>query len=493
MLTPAQQKAKERVEAEGGTFVAPGKYNPNNVASHYARKKYSNVFSDLSPQTDAIVDQVLDPEAAPHVSRWPNTYGLSATYRCKNIINASFDQNGRSSVTCHPRLRSAISATSGSQFIGLLPQQADGNPAPFCIEPMSLQAGQTHEVVQPIIFAQRQLALPKPSSQVGQMIYPFGIDCNVNVIASLVFRFPGATSSQMKATFSFYDTSFNLVHTESGLTNSGGQLLVTVSNAEIGVGNARWFSVTTEALHTGFVGNAVMSFFTAGTSIGDASYVLSNESQHHDIYDLKDSDSLLENAERFFVSAQSMLITSEMSSLNDGGVIATARLPGGSVVGDKTGDVTSSTWYDWIASLPNNSYDGAVKNGAYSFYVGDDERSYFYRDVNTLIGNELPQLVAEFTASDTTEASIVRIKIVTVVQFTTNASIFQSAPSPILPQLAQMHQLLSVIQSSYCNRSHKSDLKKNLRRAGKQLVKLLKNPRTYKTAAEIASAMMMVV
>lgn len=503
-LTPVQQAAKERVEAQGKTFVAPSKYRnrkpvktqPNHVASYTARKARVDQFNELSPEADNVIEQILDPESTSMITRWPNTYGLSATYKCKNIINAQFDAYGRSSVQVYPRMRACISATAGTVLNSPLPIRTASQQIPASAQELSMLAGQTIDHVQPIICPDRHVALPLPNSGNNDMIYPFGYS-QISTAGEyfLEFDYPNAASGQMQVTVTFYDASKNVIVEKSATNVTVGQnrFLAALITMNINEGNPVYISIKHESIGAPYAGPALFLTYCSSNNVGAMAYTLANLSQHHVVYDLRDSDSIVNNAERFFVAAQSLLITSEMSSINDGGIIATARIPGGSHVGDKTGDLTSSSWYEWISSLPNNSYDGPVKDGAYSFYVGDDERSYFYQPVAKLVGNDLPYMVAEFTAADTTEASIVRIKVCTIVQFTTNSSIYQCGPSPMIPELARIHQLLSVIQSSYSNDGHRPGLKRALKKASQGVVKMMKNPKTYKTAAEIASAMMLLI
>jgi len=174
-----------------------------------------------------------------------------------------------------------------------------------------------------------------------------------------------------------------------------------------------------------------------------------------------------------------------MSDLNNGGVLAIARVPGASVIGAGDDEVDFNTWYDWIASLPYNSHDGAVKKGGYAWYLPEDETGFFYRPLDTYFGKELPYMVSEFTASDTTEAAIVRIKVVTIVQFTTTSSVYDCRPSCFVSEMAFMHHILSLVVAAYSNDGHKEGLKKMLKKVGGHVVKLLKNPKTYATVAEL--------
>jgi len=51
--------------------------------------------------------------------------------------------------------------------------------------------------------------------------------------------------------------------------------------------------------------------------------------------------------------------------------------------------------------------------------------------------------------------------------------------------MAFMHHILSLVVAAYSNDGHKEGLKKMLKKVGGQVVKLLKNPKTYATVAEL--------
>jgi len=501
-LTPSQQQAKDRVEATGGKFVPPYQYKkvkksslaatPSAVASYSARKSYPDKFAALSPITEQLVDQILDPESSNDLQRWPNTYGLSATYKSKNVINASFATDNRSMVMVHPRLRNAIYTTFGFTHSADIPAQAAG-PRPFSVQ--NISAGHTQVVpwVAPINYLSRHVAFPVPNSNTNRLlhIFPF-VNKGDSGLVNLIINFPNAVSNQIAVSARLYGPTYGLSTTLVANTIDNVVTLPIYQSLPTGAAtyqNVSWFSLDVTILGVPWVGVASMSVtsFSAG-ALGR--YTLPNLSQHTIASDIRDTETLIGNAERCMISSQSLLCTANMPSVNDGGVIAIARVPGGTNVGAANGINDQNNYYEWLASLPYNSYNGPTKHGAYSFYIPDDERGFFYRDVAAFFDAELPYLAAEFTCSDVTTGSIVRIQVTTIVQFTTNASIYSMAPSPVISEYRQMHHILSCIQASYSNDGHKAGLKKHLKTVGKQVLKVLKNPKTYTTAASLAALLL---
>jgi len=445
MLTAAQLAKKAKVEAAGQVFLPPSQYkammgnktkptyskkavkvNPHQVASYSARKAYKKDFKEISPDTDLLIDQVLNPEDVNETIRWPNTYGLSATYKCKTILNAKFSTDNRCCVAVNPTVRDSIFTTAGTAGQQQLNRyDSNGAANPFSIQDIILASNKS--VVQwsaPIILENRQALLPFPNAQTAQLLYPIGFEyastSNVNNIA-LNFRFPNALSDQAAVRILYYSTTFTQIY-DSGfvnITNQGSPAGMGITN--LGITNAlapqiAYLAIQVQGTQLPYTGPVYAYYTYDPTSTPVLGYLnYPNHAQHVNIFDIRDADTLVDSATQAFVLSQSLLITAEMSDLNNGGVLAIARVPGASVIGAGDDEVDFNTWYDWIASLPYNSHDGAVKKGGYAWYLPEDETGFFYRPLDTYFGKELPYMVSEFTASDTTEAAIVRIKVVTIV------------------------------------------------------------------------------
>ena len=517
MLTAKQEAKKAKVEAAGQVFLPPSQYrqmmmdkakpkysksavkaNPNQIAAYSARKAYKRDFKEISPDTDMLIDQTLNPEDVNETTRWPNTYGLSAVYKSKTILNAKFSDDNRCCVAVNPSVRDSIFTTSGMATTQtLVPYGTNTQVNPFSIQSVVLQNVNT--VVpwsSPIILQNRQAIIPFPNAQTGQLLYPAGFTfpagATANVTMSL--RFPNAIGDQARVTILTYDSSFQLVRTTSTAA-------IGVQGNPAGIGTDLGFVTPTDAAVSYFAvqilgsnipyyGDIYMFIRDEETTVANrASMNIPNHAQHVSIYDIRDADTIVDSADQAFILAQSLLITAQMSDLNNGGVLAIARVPAGSVVGEGDDEVDFNSWYEWIASLPYNSYDGAVKDGGYSWYLPEDETGFFYRPLDTYFSKELPFLVSEFTSSDITEGSIVRIKVATIVQFTTTSSVYDCRPSCYVSEMAFMHHILSLIAASYPNGTHKEQLKRALKKVGGQVIKLLKNPKTYATVAELVGAL----
>lgn len=510
MLTEAQEKKKAKVEALGQVFLPPSQYremmknsakpkysksavkvNPHQVASYSARKAYKKDFKEISPDTDQLIDQILNPEDCNETIRWPNTYGLSATYKSKNILNARFSDDNRCCVIVNPRLKDSIYTTSGvATSMTLGPYSTASNPYSVQeIQLLSTTARVNHSA--PIILPGREALYAVPNAQLGKLLYQINftaVGAGSGAIR-LSVRFPNALSDQAIVRVYCYDSSMNQIAT------SNSSIGAVVSPTGLGVdlnivpfanfAATRYISWQYEGNTLPYIG-PVYAFLNNNDTVGNRpTWIVPNSAQHTNIFDVRDADTIVSSADQAFVLAQSLLITAEMSDLNNGGVLAIARVPGSAVVGENDDSSDFNTWYDWIASLPYNAYDGAVKNGGYSWYLPEDETGFFYRALDTYVQKPLPYLVSEFTASDVTEASVVRIKVCTIVQFTTTASIYECRPSCHVSEMDFMHQILSLIQASYSNDGHKEGLKRILKKVGGQVVKLLKNPKTYATVAEL--------
>lgn len=505
-LTESQLAAKARVEARGGTFVPPGQYrkikkgavkaNPNQIATYSAKKQYKQIYKRISSETEEIIDQVLDPEsAAGNAVRWPNTYGKSAIYSVKNILNASFADDNRCAVAVYPRLRNAIFSTAGQGFSANLLEETDPGQKPYVVQAVYLQGSDTKvNLSSPIYFRDHNVVLPTPNETTGKLLYEFTVSESADPADQVVleFVFPEARLSQVSCTVSRYGDTFGLISTNDFTTDASGKLSCQIYNGVSGFPPVPPSYLSFEFFTNGtpWAGTASGTLYLQPGAATVMQYTLPNSAQHMIAYDIRDADVLIENAERSMVLSQSLLCTAQMSDINNGGAISIARVPGGTNIGESGGNTDSNSWYEWLASLATNNYDGPSKKGAYGFYLPDDERGYFYRDNAVYQALELPYLASEFTVADTTEGSIMRIKVCTIVQFTTNSSTFQLAPSPMCNEIYEVHQLLSLVNACYENDSHRDQLKKILKRVGGQVKKVVKNPKNWEKTASYLAALL---
>lgn len=485
--------------------VTPKKYSksalktkPNQVAAYSARKAYKKTFKEISPDTDLLIDQMLNPEDCNEVTRWPNTYGLSSVYKCKTVLNAKFDSTGRSCIAVAPTISSSIFATWGastSSQLGVIGDSGSSNPYSF----QQVVLDKVNEVVAwnaPFIFNNGQALVPFPAASRAALLYPIGFTTTGVVAPNLQdfylrFRFPNAIANQAQVRVNIYGSTFGLISTQT-------QSVQHRTSVPEGYGCDFFWD------HTQLTGVSYLSVELIGTNLpyrgpvygffgksnlagATASVVLPNHAQHVGVYDIKDAATIAESASQAFVLSQSMLLTAEMSDINNGGMLAVARIPAGSPIGmDSTqnpGSINTNNWYEWISSLTNNNYDGAVKDGGYAWYLGEDETAYFYRPIDNYFSKELPYLAAEFTVVPSlVDAATVRIKICSIVQFTTTASIYDQRPSGYISDRDYCHQLLSLVPAAYSNDGHKESIKRVLKVLGLKVKDLLKDPKTYATA-----------
>jgi len=440
----------------------------------------------IHPCSQTLVDQIINPEAVNNPERWPNSYGLSALYKCKNVINARYSDDNRSCIAVYPRLSNAIFTTLGESNTLVINAQGTGQN-PYAQLPVSLDVATTLQCAMPIYLADNEAVLAFPNTNTQQMLYPLACTAaqsnNTRVIqvnGTNAYGF-GQFSIQIQR----YDSAFTLL-----------------SQATTGCSTTGVVSITlfpTSAFDTAYIGIKVITTLLPyegelAFSIHDsaaASITVPNHAQHVQVINLKDAETIVRSSERFTLLAQSLLVTAQMSTTKDGGQIAIARLPGSSAVGEQYLPQVCDDWYEFLASLPKNNYDGPTKKGAYSFYLPEDDRGFFYRQTNSLKFAGLPFIACEHSAADISEGTIVRYKVVSIVQFTTNSSVYDSAPSEFIGEdEARIRHALSLISASYDNGSHVDKLKDALGKASSAVMKVLRNPKTYTTAAKLASMLL---
>lgn len=481
------------------------KVNPQQVATYSARKQYKEVFEKLEPEVNDFIDEILNPEDATQVVRWPNTYGLSSVYKCKTVMNARFDALGRSCVAVAPTINDSIFATWGASStvalteFNLAPPASSDNPYSF----QSVVLDQNQEQVSwnaPIIFNNGQAIVPFPRASQQRLLYPLAFNFSGVVAPNLLdvrlrVIFPNAIANQANVRLSLYGTTFGLITSntlpityQSGVSPPfmGCNFLMGDNTTLTAVNYISIELIGTVLPYRGPVYVALGRSALVGAT---ANAILPNHAQHVGIYDIKDAGTIAESASQAFVLSQSLLLTAEMSDINNGGMLAIARVPAASPIGmDSTQNLSSintNNWYEWLASLANNNYDGPVKDGAYSWFLGEDETAYFYRPIDNYFTKELPYLAAEFTVLPSlAESAVVRIKISTIVQFTTTASLYDQRPSCYMRDLELCHHMLSLIPASYSNDGHKEGLKKALKAVGGKVKTVLRNPKTYQDLAK---------
>jgi len=458
--------------------------------------KFRKTYKEISPDAQMLVDQIIDPEMQMSATRIP-AFGVSSLYTSHNIVQAAYDANGVSCVTVYPCLQDAIYATAGNAFTQTL-SALGGVNNPYVSQPVSIR-GDTAVVAsvsQPFYFNNKHVCVPKPSTIAGAMLYPIqhaGAPATSPIVAN--FQLSNTHSAaNLEAVVSFWSATETFATSVNVLFNASGVASVALWANVLQI-NARWLSFDIRQAAGG--GNipfeGICTVQLADPTALDPGVTLTNVSQHCVSFSLNGSADIVRSAESYFVSAQSLLLTYEGSDLNSGGRMAIARIPQGTVIGQpggNTGTPQFDTWYDWLSSLARNSYNGRVKTGGYCFYLGQDDRSYFYRPVEEVYPPELPYIAAEWS-SEVASPQAVRIMVTTVVQFTTNSNIYDQSPSPYLgDDWCKILHIMSNINASYDNPDHRKKLAAALKKVGSKVVALMKNPKTYTTIAEIAAMLL---
>jgi len=288
-------------------------------------------------------------------------------------------------------------------------------------------------------------------------------------------------------TVSKYDINEALISTTSASFASGTST-VTLFGATLGI---EWmgFTIVSSNATIPFESVVTLEFYASGNN---NTLNIPNVYTNCFIQNVNEADTIINSAESYFISAQSTLLTYEGSTLKDNGRLAIARVPAASWAGQLGGQSAvpnASSYYQWIASLSRNTYNGATKHGGYAFYLGEDEMNYFYRPVEEAYSPELPYVIASFS-TDAVDPQAVRIQITTIVQFTTNSNIYNQSPSPYLgDDWCKILHILSCINAAYDNAGHRKKLTDALKRVGGKVMGLLRDPKTYMTIAKIAGSL----
>lgn len=473
------------------------RYGDDHREAYVGTKSFRKAVEKISPELQSLVDMVIDPDVADAGIRWPNTYGLSSTYKSINTINAAFDANKQSVVYVHPRLSNAIFSTAGSTFIQpLLPSGSSAGNFIFQDLGMNEDSVPSAFLTAPWFFSSNHVALPVPVNvPAGTVNFLYPITWNstdATPIAQFTFTNIGLGDvGQIQMRMRWYAADYSLLATVAQAVQANGVCQFTL-NPSVATNLTSYISFEVfGALHP-YTGRCLGQLREVGAG-PFMNIVLGNTYTHCTVANLNGANLISGSSEEYCVIAQSLLCTHVGSTLQDGGVIATARVPADTAVGEKSEAGSDSAaggnpHYNWISSLANNRYEGKVKNGSYSFYVGDDESAYFYRPVQEAL-DDLPYLISAFSTTDSA-TSIVRIKIISHIQFKSNSNVYAQLPSPYMRDVALMPHVLSVICSSYSNEDHKSSLKDTLKSLGKKAGKALLNPDNWMTAAKIAAMLL---
>lgn len=458
-------------------------YEKSNIARNSKSDvtAFRKAYKEIAPSAQMMVDQILDPEVVASAVRFP-TYGVSAIYQAKNIAQCRYAADGRSSVIVTPTLRNAILATNGATFDQTLTASGTADH-PYSRQVFSvLPADGAVQWNAPIWFDNGHVLASFPNSDTGRQLYALKTTGAGSGTGQLLVQLGDVhAATQITVTLYRYNASFALISSASTTTSAAG--LATITLIPVAAVLTEYIAVTLSC--TGsipYTGPAVLSMIDSAAAMV---IQVADVSQHYLSQDLNGSGTIYSSAEEFVITSQSLLLTYEGSDLNCGGQLAIARVPSGTAVGLNSG-ITCDNYYDYISSLTRNSYNGSVKTGGYAFYLGQDERSYFYRPVDQYEAQDLPFLVAEWT-SEGDPVQPVRIQVQSICQFVTNSGIYDQRPSDYIGEdYCRILHIMSNINAAYDNPDHKGMLRQALSRASSGVVKLLKNPKTYTTAYDVA-------
>jgi len=460
---------------------------------------FKKSYKKVSTEYQQLIDMVLDPDSVDSSVRWPNSYGLSSVSKTVNTINAQYDDEQKSLVVVYPRLANTIFSTAGSTFPFELTKSGAlaGN---YCTQ--EIQTGSnTHrsvDIVSPFYITGGRAVLPIPVAFADGVRYLYPISCDAIApngeapyVQFVMTNITPGNVDQFTCVVYTYSGVLNEIDSNAVALGAGGACQVFFDEAAHGSASQYLsFRVVTEQPYS-YVGSVSLDLRN-NTAHGPATFPMTilNKDVNCVVSDVNGSRQLSTTAEEYICIAQSLLVTYRGSTLDNGGLIATARVPASTnAIGAKS-DISAdlaaggSQYYNWISSLQNNRYDGPLKTGAYSWYLGDDESDYFYKNTEDQ-ALDLPHLVAAFSSSTANAENNVRIKVISHIQFKSNSNLYPQEVSPYMKDLPMLPHILSLVNSSYCNEMHKKDIKEHLKNIGKQVGKALVSPKTWMTVAEI--------
>jgi len=497
----------DQASSSSSTPVSQKKaYSKKSSKGFYPRKEakaaapaFKKAYKTASPELQSVIDMVVDPDSQSSVNIWPMTYGLSSGYKSTNIIDAQFDQNGQSAVVVYPRLQNSIFATAGDVYTQAL-TVSGSSAGNYLTQQIFLSDSQPTMAVTDIwYFNNGHACIPRPTgivSGINRFLYPFSWNSSDSTpLLNLQFsNVSSGDSGCFSVRFDWYNLDAAVIHSSTIAVAASG-LISQNLNPVAATNITSWISIECIFVSGGGYHGTLTAQLRETGAAPVFSVTLADDASHMIQYDLNGAATILESAEMYFVSAQSLLCTYQGSDLQNGGQISTALVPGDTVLGQKADVVsiptTSNPFYSWIASLAKNRYDGPIKEGSYCFLVPQDESDLFYKRVEDSFSQDRPYLVAAFSTTDPEQQNILRIKVVSMIQFTTNNTVYPSFPSPYCRDIKLLHNLLSIVPTAYSNPLHKAQIKEHLKKISKKIGSMLANPDNWISAARIAKSILL--
>lgn len=468
--------------AGGHSLTAPG--------SRQVKAVYAPEFNSLTPIAQELVEQILNPADAVNVIRYPGTLGVSAVANSESNIIGRVDASNKTSLFVYPRLQGMYTMTKGAATAFILPERENtisNNTIPtiynkhanipqsssrFLSEPLMIGNGD-------ILYSINNGGTPSYNFKITQagnraavnaQLYRINIThvsnlLNSNMSGAVHFNYNG--TAYKKVLDAVNDNSsvsrlyWNVTYDELADIVDG------VAATAINLNLITDFTFELQAHNTAFVGAYKVSIDANKNVV--VNFSVPNVHELHSVGHITDHETFANTVDSDFVSAQSVLVTSNTNQNTDGGRIAISRI-------DAFDDIGSSgmSYYEKLTGQPAGMcYDGAVRNGAYCWALGDDSNFYKYGDFQDLsISNHVPYMAAYWELD--AAASMPRIKISTIVQFKSNAQFYSYGISPVIQQWGLLNSILSVVDAAYENNSHMSDLASQLKHASRKVIQQAK-------------------
>lgn len=525
--TTSKKSDPSTLKTKKSPFTKPKRAATKGKYGYKGSKQTTKAFQvpTLPYQAQNLIYQTLDPEEhVKNITRFPNMYGGSSVMPSKTIFDAQFaTADNQCSVIVHPNCNGSISSTE-RQIVEL---PLIGNTATGSRIQIHAELKGTNEalyVSSPMQFGNSHVLYPINNEEVVEtndsvQTY-YGLQISFTE-AQRVAMLAWAGDDDFQMSFQYLAVSpSNLRSAQLTVAlepNAPGTVL-TAKTDQINPGIANVVVFTKDDLYYLFrpdllgglaqYGRVIRIYISAtveshayvvltGTFVnlsGVSPFTFRSPSTHnfHYLRNLTDSDTILKQSSNYSILAQSLLCTDNTSQDQNSGMVASARIPGGRRIGGIAQQTSSPNWYQYIGSLAYNSYDGPLRNGCYSWYLGKDQNSYELRGTDspnfTQVRDENYLAAILVGQPGAAAPSSVRIKIFTLIAFVSNSSSYAQELSPIIPNYDTALLVLGMCNSSFENGTHKQQLKKFLKDTSSMVYnktkQLLRDPNTYKKAAQ---------
>jgi hypothetical protein len=184
------------------------------------------------------------------------------------------------------------------------------------------------------------------------------------------------------------------------------------------------------------------------------------------------------------------LLTSYMgSTLENGGLIASARVPRGFSVFTAASD---TDYYTALASLTRSTFDGPLRTGSYVWWLPTEvqDKDFKHAEVNRRIYDETTLWVST-VRDDPTQT--VRVRAVQVVEFLTSSPTYTVGISNFDPDLPLLLRFMMTRLPAATENDLHDKLKGFLKKGWKKLKSELRKPETWKQIAEVTEMLLPVL